>query len=440
MKVHGYPLQMQMTHYSSVIAAGLLTAAALTSSTYAQPADPSQIQPIALPPVEPVAPAILEAARGMLVQAAQAFHDAPAVICRTKVETESAGQTNDLTVESYFGSDGQGLVKSLGSVIVATDGWLNVIDHSVYDRYIRVPLGQGMSTAIEGVYGDPAIAGFEVLMREAAPPELWLDMVMMRAIGQPTVTGLEVIDSGDASPRHRILLRGPTGNGSIDLVENKIVSAEATMRVQIEAGTPPMVWTMKLETDTKFVDALPAPITFDPGDRLAVTQRWQLDPIARNRVFAGQVAPPLRLSDLQGNVVDLADLKGDVVLLCFWTSWARSCQRSLVQLEKVFQATGSGEGRVKIYGVNVMERVEGLEQRIELAKRYWAAGRLSMPTLISPASAVQTTWGMTTMSSQVLISPDGTVAEAWTGFLPEKGKEIVTKIEALLLEQPATSP
>ncbi len=212
------------------------------------------------------------------------------------------------------------------------------------------------------------------------------------------------------------------------------------MRVQIEAGTPPMVWTMKLETDTKFVDALPAPISFDPGDRLAGTQRWQRDPIARNRVFAGQVAPPLRLSDLQGNVVDLADLKGDVVLLCFWTSWARSCQRSLVQLEKVFQATGSGEGRVKIYGVNVMERVEGLEQRIELAKRYWAAGRLSMPTLISPASAVQTTWGMTTMSSQVLISPDGTVAEAWTGFLPEKGKEIVTKIEALLLEQPATSP
>ena len=162
MKVHGYAEQMQMTHYSSVLAAGLLAAAALTSSTYAQPADPSQIQRIPLPPVEPVAPAILEAARGMLVQAAQAFHDAPAVICRTTVVTESAGRTNDLTVESSFGSDGQGVVKSLGSVIVATDGWLNVIDHSVYDRYIRVPLGQGMSTALEGVYGDPAIAGFGV--------------------------------------------------------------------------------------------------------------------------------------------------------------------------------------------------------------------------------------------------------------------------------------
>jgi peroxiredoxin len=433
---------MKMTPHPSFFVASLLATAALTSSIGAQPVDPLQIQPIPLPPpsVEPVDQAILEAARGILVKASQAFHDAPAVICRTTVVTESLGRTKDLTVESAFGSDGEAVIKSFASIIVATDGWLNVLDHAIYDRYIRVPLGQGISTGLEGVYGNPFVAGFEVLMREAAPPELWLDMVMMRAIGEPTITGLEVIDSGNASLRHRVLLRGPTGNGSIDLVDNKILSAEATMRVQVEAGSPPVVWTMKLETDTQFIDALPEPITFDPGERLAVTEQWQLDPIARNRVFAGQVAPPLRLSDLQGKVVDLAELKGDVVLLCFWTTRARACQRSLVQLDKVFQATGAGEGRVQVYGVNVMEQVEGLEQRTELAKRYWAAGKLSMPTLISPAAATQTAWGMTTMPTQILIAPDGTVAEAWTGFLPEKDKKVLTKIASLLQKSPATSP
>jgi peroxiredoxin len=433
---------MKMTPHPSFFVASLLATAALTSSIGAQPVDPLQIQPIPLPPpsVEPVDQAILEAARGILVKASQAFHDAPAVICRTTVVTESLGRTKDLTVESAFGSDGEAVIKSFASIIVATDGWLNVLDHAIYDRYIRVPLGQGISTGLEGVYGNPFVAGFEVLMREAAPPELWLDMVMMRAIGEPTITGLEVIDSGNASLRHRVLLRGPTGNGSIDLVDNKILSAEATMRVQVEAGSPPVVWTMKLETDTQFIDALPEPITFDPGERLAVTEQWQLDPIARNRVFAGQVAPPLRLSDLQGKVVDLAELKGDVVLLCFWTTSARACQRSLVQLDKVFQATGAGEGRVQVYGVNVMEQVEGLEQRTELAKRYWAAGKLSMPTLISPAAATQTAWGMTTMPTQILIAPDGTVAEAWTGFLPEKDKKVLTKIASLLQKSPATSP
>ena len=433
---------MKMTPHPSFFVASLLATAALTSSIGAQPVDPLQIQPIPLPPpsVEPVDQAILEAARGILVKASQAFHDAPAVICRTTVVTESLGRTKDLTVESAFGSDGEAVIKSFASIIVATDGWLNVLDHAIYDRYIRVPLGQGISTGLEGVYGNPFVAGFEVLMREAAPPELWLDMVMMRAIGEPTIAGLEVIESGNASLRHRVLLRGPTGNGSIDLVDNKILSAEATMRVQVEAGSPPVVWTMKLETDTQFIDALPEPITFDPGERLAVTEQWQLDPIARNRVFAGQVAPPLRLSDLQGKVVDLAELKGDVVLLCFWTTRARACQRSLVQLDKVFQATGAGEGRVQVYGVNVMEQVEGLEQRTELAKRYWAAGKLSMPTLISPAAATQTAWGMTTMPTQILIAPDGTVAEAWTGFLPEKDKKVLTKIASLLQKSPATSP
>ena len=162
-----------MTPHSSVFVASLLATVALTSSICAQPVDPLQIQPIPLPspPVEPVDQAILEAARGILVQASQAFHDAPAVICRTTVVTESLGRTKDLTVESAFGSDGEAAIKSFGSIIVATDGWLNVLDHAIYDRYIRVPLGQGISTGLEGVYGNPFVAGFEVLMREAAPPE-----------------------------------------------------------------------------------------------------------------------------------------------------------------------------------------------------------------------------------------------------------------------------
>ncbi|MDG1837924.1 MAG: TlpA disulfide reductase family protein [Phycisphaerales bacterium] len=431
---------MKITPHPSVFVAALLAAAALSSSICAQSVDPSQIQPIPQPSVEPADQAIVDEARGMLVQVAQAFHDAPVVICSTTVKTESLGSTNELTVESVFGPDGEAVIKSLGSIIVATDGWLNVLDHAIYDRYIRVPLGQGISTGLEGVYGNPFVAGFEVMMREAAPPELWLDMVMMRAIGEPTITGLEVIDSEDGRSHHRVLLGGPMGQGSIHIVENKIVSAEATMKVQVEHGAPPVVWTMKLETDTQFVDVLPEPITFDPGERLPVTERWQLDPIDRNRIFAGQVAPPLRLSDLQGDVVDLAELKGDVVLLCFWTTWAKACQRSLVQMDKVFQATGAGEGQVKVYGVNVMERVEGLEQRTELASRYWAAGRLSIPTLVSPAAAVQTAWGITTLPTQVLISPDGTVAEKWTGFLPEMDKKVRTKIESLLQKSPATSP
>ena len=48
------------------------------------------------------------------------------------------------------------------------------------------------------------------------------------------------------------------------------------------------------------------------------------NPIAAAGAFqynAGTIAPPFNLEDLIGNRVDLANFRGKVVLLNFWTTW-----------------------------------------------------------------------------------------------------------------------
>lgn len=51
-----------------------------------------------------------------------------------------------------------------------------------------------------------------------------------------------------------------------------------------------------------------------------LTRSWATENIFH--AYAGQTrAPDFSLEDLQGNMVNLADYRGKVVLLNFWTTW-----------------------------------------------------------------------------------------------------------------------
>ena len=51
----------------------------------------------------------------------------------------------------------------------------------------------------------------------------------------------------------------------------------------------------------------------DNNNPIAAANAFQFNP--------GTIAPPIRLDDLSGNRVDLADFKGQVVLINFWATW-----------------------------------------------------------------------------------------------------------------------
>lgn len=135
-------------------------------------------------------------------------------------------------------------------------------------------------------------------------------------------------------------------------------------------------------------------------------------------------APALAGTSVAGDALDLAALKGRVVLVDFWASWCEPCRRTMPELEALHRE--HHDAGLTVIGVNIDE------QRADLDDFLRARVPVSFPVLHDPKQAIAGRWSPPTMPTLFLVERDGTIGQVFPGEVPGQAEAVRAAVVARL--------
>ncbi|NWG39788.1 MAG: TlpA family protein disulfide reductase [Hydrogenophilaceae bacterium] len=139
-------------------------------------------------------------------------------------------------------------------------------------------------------------------------------------------------------------------------------------------------------------------------------------------------APDLVLNDLDGRQVNLARLKGKVVVVNFWATWCPPCRREFPSMERL-RDNMSGKPLV-ILAVNEGETADTVEQFVSTLDMQPA-----FPILLDLNGGAMASWPVRGLPTTYVIDKKGRMAYQAIGGREFDHPEIVKAITRLLSEK-----
>jgi len=138
---------------------------------------------------------------------------------------------------------------------------------------------------------------------------------------------------------------------------------------------------------------------------------------------AGARAAEIGLNDLSGKRVDLASLKGKVVIVDFMASWCAPCKQELPVLERLYKK--NRDRGLVVVAVSVDQELENLQGLLKQLKT-------SFPVVHDKAHGVAGRYEPSRMPSSYIVDRKGIVRHVHGGFRAEDAGKIEAEVNALL--------
>jgi thiol-disulfide isomerase/thioredoxin len=134
-------------------------------------------------------------------------------------------------------------------------------------------------------------------------------------------------------------------------------------------------------------------------------------------------APPLQLDSLRGGRIDLAALRGKVVLVNFWATWCPPCVEEIPSLQRLYE-TLRPQG-LEILAVDVGETVETMEA-------FLVDKPVGFPVLMDPEGDALRRWGVYAFPTTLVLDRQHRIRYAVFGAFDWSSDEVQNTLAPLL--------
>ena len=124
------------------------------------------------------------------------------------------------------------------------------------------------------------------------------------------------------------------------------------------------------------------------------------------------------LKDVDGNEISLSSLKGNNLLLVFWTTWCGWCTKEKPILKEF---VNDYQSQIKVIGINIQEPKEVVKKHVEELQ-------LNFPTLLDTTGEVAKSYNVFTHPSHFLVDKEGKIQATRPGFATREDLENLVKI------------
>jgi len=141
-------------------------------------------------------------------------------------------------------------------------------------------------------------------------------------------------------------------------------------------------------------------------------------------VIAGLPAPDFTLQNQQGQKVNLAELRGKVVIVNFWATWCPPCRREMPSMEALYQTFRDDD--LVLLAINVEN-----EGRQNVAK-FLQESPYSFPILLDEDARVQNLYGVFQFPESFIIDRNGIVVKKVIGAIHWMGGDVYNLLHFML--------
>lgn len=150
-------------------------------------------------------------------------------------------------------------------------------------------------------------------------------------------------------------------------------------------------------------------------------------PVQAAEPKTGDVPPALLGKDREGDVVDLAQHRGKVVVVTFWASWCGPCRKELPGLDALQKH--AGDKILKVIAVNVKDSTEDYRLMMRQMKDY----TISMTR--DRSGEIAEGYGVKAYPNLWIIDPQGKVAAHHVGYGEDSLEALVNQINQVIVAE-----